>query len=318
MRTNLGKYLYSCRMLRGGSNIGEYISEYDLGGVISESYYRDLEAGRRVVKLDTADKLADQLDLDKIVLYRHLLRDLLPATVFRDLGLESQDVDASFSTVEAEFIRQREDLAKEAGVKRVALRALVRSSGDCEMEIDDATVDALDKNFDILPVIHFIYMTSHCSFDEIQSIIDSNNILKPLREVLSFLEANDLAEIDWANHIARRHLPVFRVPRTRKGTAFKNKFLLEEVKKSIGKPRGTTVSTDVTWVSSSVTCLIPGESTNIVEEKVGELQAALSSHDRSLNDKGTVPYFISVIISPRGEYSVPGSNVLGQDEEGGE
>lgn len=316
-KTNLGKYLYSCRMLRGAGNVGEYLSAYSVD-CVSESYYRDLEGGRRVLRIETAGKLSDQLDLDMVSLYRHLLKDVLPGAVFHELGLESREVDASFGAVEGELVRQREELVREKGIKDIALRALVRNTSDSEIEIDDDTVAMLESNYYLLPVIHFVYMRKSCAFDELQSILERNGVKVALRDIVDILERHNLAEIDRSACVIRRHLPIFRVPRTRKGTAFKNKFLIEEVKKSIEKPRGTSISADTTWISSSISCIIPGDAAHAVEEKLGEFHAVFSNHDKSLDDGGAVPYFVSVIISPRQEYDIPRADVQSDKEDEGE
>ena len=288
-------------MLRKQSNISDYLCAYKVE-CVSESYYRDLESGRRVLRIETGGNLADQLDLDKTLLYRHLLKDVLPEATFKELGLDNKDLDHSFSAVEGELVKKTEELAKERGVKEVALRALARNMGDSEMEIDDETVSELNEKFDILPVIHFLYLRNSCSFDSIESVLRNNKALLTLENVITFLERKNLAEIDRANKVVRRHLPVFRVPRTRTGLAFKNRFLLEEVKKSIIKPRGTSVTAETTWISSSIVCLVPGEAAGLIEEKLGELSSILTKHEKNLDDEGAIPYFVAVVLSPREEY----------------
>lgn len=64
IQTNLSKYLTSERIRRGYISVSDYLREYDRIP-ISESYYRDLEAGRKVIRIDHAEPLCEALQLNK-------------------------------------------------------------------------------------------------------------------------------------------------------------------------------------------------------------------------------------------------------------
>jgi|GEM_PF-4822143 len=75
--TNLGKFLLDLRLSRGHQNIKAYVHEFALP--ISNTYYRDLELGKKQVSAETAKVLCDALRADESQFYHCLLRDVIPA-----------------------------------------------------------------------------------------------------------------------------------------------------------------------------------------------------------------------------------------------
>ena len=59
-KANLGKYLHSERIHKHYENISKYLGDYRIN--ISESYYRDLESGRKLLRIETAKDLCEDLN----------------------------------------------------------------------------------------------------------------------------------------------------------------------------------------------------------------------------------------------------------------
>ena len=76
---SFGTYLKTLRKTRGYASVKDYLSAYCLP--ISEAYYRDLEAGRNKVSLDTAGGLCLALQAEPKEFYLHLLHEVLPESI---------------------------------------------------------------------------------------------------------------------------------------------------------------------------------------------------------------------------------------------
>lgn len=248
------------------------------------------------MRIEKAISLAIELDLEGDELCLHLLKDVLPINMFKKLGLDKHlATEAAFDSVEEEVKRLREENA-------YAHRALARGAADHEMEVGEDVVALLDGNMDILPVIHFIYMRASCDFDEVESVMRRNLIKRSLQEILNDLERYDLAVIDREANKVRRHLAMFRIPQTRAGQKFKAKFVSQEVEKSFSRPRGMQCAEGSTWSSSMIFCIDPNRHGSLIDQKIGDLHAALLSSEATLDEPGTVPFFFNLILSSREEY----------------
>lgn len=123
---SFAEFLRANREKKGPSNISAFYRRYRLP--ITENYYRDLEAGRRIISIDLASELCRALEVDECVFYASLLKDLLPSDV-QELLLPSRDsqiIDNSFS--------------------------------EEELSLDPEAIDFFQHNKEYMPVLTFIYL----------------------------------------------------------------------------------------------------------------------------------------------------------------
>ena len=234
--------------------------------------------------------------------FYHFLKDLLPSEVFS--ALIKPNSKAIFDTVSQEI----EKLSSDINMLR---KAYAKTIIEDPFQVDDSIVDYLSDNFEILPIIHFIYMRKSCSFDSIAEIIKRNGISKSFDAILSDLKSLNLAIIDEDRNLIMRQKKIFRIPRTIKGIEFKDTFLRHEVQKSTEiVDRGDIVDPDKSFIHSSITCLNVQKDGENISARVSDLLASISSGEEDLESRLSTPFFISVIISPRDIYDVKHSKKI--------
>lgn len=291
-RTSLGRFLYSERIRRQAENITRYVTERQLP--ISESYYRDIETGRKLLRVESALKLCEALDLDKKSFFFYLLKDILPQEVFSSL-VKASDVD-SFDTAGEELQRLTDNVEK----FRVAYEKKVSEE---PFEVDSRVVTYLNNNIDVLPLIHFIYMRHESSFEEIQCVMDKNNLERDLEDVLAEFEKHKLAIIDKAQKRVRRHARSFKIPRTKQGMAFKDQFFMEEIRRAVSKKRSQhMIAPNNSFIHSMITCIVADPSEERIRSAIVNLRATLDSEESDLSSSEAKPYFVSIVVSSREEY----------------
>jgi hypothetical protein len=292
-RSNLGTYLYSSRVMRGQSNIAAYLQDYGVKSV-SESYYRDIETGRKSIRIETALILCGELNLEQRKFFALLLKDIIPDELFT--SLIKPDAANLFESAEAEVSRLRLKLDQ-------TNRAFMHNIGDNIREISEEVVEALEEKIDWLPVIHFIYMRQSCTFSELARILRQNAIVDALDEVLSFLKNYELALVDDKKQLVVRHAPLFRIPASRKGSQFKDRFLMLEIQKSLQKERRKSLGEEGTWSHSSIACLKSSEASEALLQGVSQLIAQIEARETALEDEDARPMFTSILFSSREEYA---------------
>ncbi len=304
-KTYLGQFLYSERIRRGyESSITEYLKNYVNILPISEPYYRDIESGRKIIRIDTAEALCNALNLDKIKFYYHLLNDILPLDVLEKL-LNPIPLTI-FNSASEEFNKLDE--------KRSILRkAYGRSLFTEPYIVSDEIVKYLNDNFEVLPLIHFVYMKRKCSFEELQKIIQKNNITKSFKQIIEEFKKNKIAIINNQEKTITRYSKIFRIPRNDIGTKFKDKFFKTEINEIInlinsGQEREQKISPNNTYIYSAIICRKSRESLERISNKLIELFAEFDAEENSLDEEGTVPYFVSIIFSSREKYDVKNEN----------
>lgn len=289
---NFGSYLFSERVRRKESNLAEFLREYHLK--ISETYYRDLETGRKLPHLAKATRLCDDLGLDRAEFFFHLLKDLLPQEVFEGL------IKPTAKTV---FNEAGQEIQRLNSMLQTYRKAHLKATQQDPYEVDEAVVRFLDKNFHFLPLIHFIYMQQRCSFSEIEELLIQNGGQMNLEEAINGLEKHHLASVNRTERKVQRCKRIFRIPQTETGVRFKDRFLSHEIAASLLMPRSQNVlSPEASFVFSGITCYNPSTAGNI-KERVADLSAAFDGDETDLEDPGAVPFFIALIISPRLAYS---------------
>ncbi|MFN3225416.1 MAG: helix-turn-helix domain-containing protein [Hyphomicrobiales bacterium] len=292
MATYQGMYLRAVRIERGGISVSEYLKARRVD--LSETYYRDLEAGRKKVRIETAKELAEKLDLDAQSFFSHLLKDVLDEDVFEKVIKPTVVEEMETLTEELEKAKEDAELIQAAFAKILGTR---------RTEVSDETVTVLDDNIDLLPVIHAVYMRDQISFSDVESVLNKNQITRAVDEVAKFFERNKLANIDWEKRCFSRFTMSFQIPKTKVGQEFKGRFLLEEHKKSAAMNRDSSGDPGTEGWSYSTICISTAEKMRaLVQQQATKLVARLDADELQLGDEGAKPFFASVIISPRDEY----------------
>jgi transcriptional regulator with XRE-family HTH domain len=292
MANNLGLYLKAVRVGRGSSVIAEYLKER--GVEISETYYRDLEGGRKTIRLETAKELARQLDLEKRSFFTHLLKDILDEDVFEEV-IKANIVE--------EVRSLSDDLAKAKNDATLVQAAFSKQIGARRTEVSEEAVKALNENFELLPVVHAVYMRDEISFDDVSRVLAKNRVTRDVKDVAIFFSDNRFARVDWERKTFSRFSTTFRIPRTELGQKFKSRFLLAEYQKSAEKNKDSSGDPAAdTWSYSTIFISSAEKMRLLVQEDAARLVARLNADELQLGDEGAKPFFASVIISPRDDY----------------
>lgn len=293
IETNLGKYLYSQRILRKYENISDYLTVYPLR--ISESYYRDLEAGRKTVRIETAIEICNALKLEPQEFFYYLLKDILPIEVFETIIKPTQKGVFEAAGNEIERLSSKIEILRKAYEKAII---------EDPFQIDDVVAEYLSNNFELLPLIHFIYMRNICTYKEIKQIMKVNHISKDFSELLVEFKNNYIADIDDNSKTIRRHKRIFRLPPTPNGRKLKDDFVVYETKASTeNKNRDQLVASNNSFIFSTITCLNSLGKIKIKEGATNFL-ASLKAEETDLEAEDTTPFFVSMVISSRERYDV--------------
>src|SRR3989338_6874105 len=286
-KTNLGQFLYSERIRRQYESISDYLKDYT-NIPISEPYYRDIETGRKKIKVDKAETLCKALKLNKREFYYHLLGDVLPADIMKELL--KPIVNTTFKTPSEEFnkLNERISILRKAYEKKL---------------IEEPYI--VDDKIEILLIIYFIYMRKISTFEELQKIIVKNNIKKQFTQIIDEFERYNIAIINRKEKTVVRYRKIFKIPKTEMGIKFKDRFLkseIDEATRTIKKEQ--TISPDNTFIYSSIACIKNGMGLKRVSDKLTDLLAEIEVEESSLDEYDTVPYFVSIVFSSREKYDV--------------
>jgi hypothetical protein len=289
-KTHLARFLYSERVRRGYPSISDYLRAYNVP--ISESYYRDLESGRKVIRIESADALREALNLDARRFYFHLLRDVVPEAVFSKIVQPIPDTTFDAPADAIELLTERLEKSRLA-LTQVLMEDAYIVGGDI--------VAYLDANMQLLPLIHFVYLKDECTFDEVQRVARKNGVRRGISSVLGDFRRYGIALVDKSRRTVRRLNRVFRIPRTSGGNAFKDRFLLAEVQRSLQKSHSQVIGPDCSLVHSAILGLNP-QGCSAVQSRLADLLAELTAQSSDLETDGALPFFVSVVVSSREEY----------------
>jgi len=291
--TNIGQYLYATRIRRDYESISDYLKNYaDIP--ISESYYRDIESGRKLIRLDTAEMLCQALKLEKTEFFFQLLRDLLPTDVAD--SLLKPIPNTAFQSPSEEFERQEQDitLLRKAYEKRLVQEPYI---------VDAKVVNFLDANFNLLPLIHFIYLREQCTFKELKEVIEKSGITQSFEQVINDFEEYHIASVGRDTETITRYSKSFRIPRNNTaGVKFKDRFLKSEIEKTLGNAnREQKIGPNGDLVYSTISSFKSQDGLEKISTKLSELIAQIEVEESPERD--ATPYFLTVVFSSREEYS---------------
>lgn len=290
----LGTYLRDVRLGRKKDNIQEYLNEYNVHA-ITESYYRAIESGKKYIKMDTALELCRELDVDENSFFYCLLKDALEPSVFNTL-IKPRIIDNNAE-------RRFDQLDKKLTMYENAFRKnFVRE----QFYGTDRMVEFLYENIEFLPIIHFVYMREQVSFKDIEIIIAKNDMKYTIDEVISIIKEYDLAEVDEVLQTITKYGQDFSTPRSTAGDELKNEFLRIETEKTIQlkahHQNQITISDSDSYVFCGIKCINFNSNHREFEKYITDLLACFHSAVEPLEDEDSVPFFFSVIVSPRQEY----------------
>jgi hypothetical protein len=292
-KTNLGLYLYSVRVRRGYEGITDYLKKYTKLP-ISETYYRDIESGRKKIKIETAEKLCNSLKLDQQEFYYHFIKDVLPPDVFKKLLKHVETTTFNVASEEIDKLQQNIDVLRRAYEKKLL---------DDIYEVGDEIVDYLDSHFELLPLIHFIYMKESCTFSELTYISQVNNISIDLHSTLIEFQKHHIANINFDSCTVSRFSTDIRMPRNEKGIELKDRFLVYEINETLkDKTRGKVIGPNSTFQLSRILCMKTDAGLTRVSNKILDVIAELDVAHSSLDEPNTMPYFVSIVCSSRENY----------------
>ena len=109
-----------------------------------------------------------------------------------------------------------------------------------------------------------------------------------------------------AGLVFKRKLPTLRVPRNERGLALKNRFLLHEVGRSLGKSESSEYfSPNQTFRYSGMFTIKRSSLVNI-QNRISDLLASIEIEAKTsdqLDDSDADPYFVAIIVSGCDEYN---------------
>lgn len=293
---HFGRYLYSLRIRRGYENISDFLQDHTLP--ISGNYYRDVEAGRKLPGFEKANELFEALpykdDDDRYEFFWHYLKEVLPEEV-HDKVLTPR-VDTSFRNVK----NAQELLEYDLRMHRDA--AAIARFEQTHVSTDDQ-VSLLEKHYELMPLLHFIYMVSNATEDDIDDVCSKNSITNNKEEIDEFLTGIGVEISTNINkRTYRRSKHIFRIPRTERGIQFKGTFIKRELDTSFGKARTPEMfSEDETFEFSSIVALSE-RSREKLTGRLRDLISELSVSGEQLDEPTSTPFFVNVVVSGRPEY----------------
>uniref|UniRef100_A6VRK8 Uncharacterized protein n=1 Tax=Marinomonas sp. (strain MWYL1) TaxID=400668 RepID=A6VRK8_MARMS len=291
----LGAFLTQFRIRKGYLKVSKFLEEIKLP--FSDNYYRDIESGRKYLSVDSAVELHNHLKLDEsskisFDFFWHYFKDLLPREIHESLfgkGVESKDISS--------VLELREHDSK------VLRRALSLNRYEREFIADEKIVNSFRDNFDLMPLMSYLYMVDQASVPEIRLVCQQLG-LKFDQRVIDFLKliSKDRKSLD-APFV--RQAPILRMPRNKEALRIKNKFLSHEVGISLEKEeKSEYFDVNGTFKYSAILTLKESE-LNEVQDRLVDLLSVLELQNKSgnqLEDVDTHPYFYGLVISGRPEY----------------
>lgn len=286
---HFGKYLSELRISRGYLNTNEYLRAYPIA--MSSVHYRHLESGSRRVSIEAAKELCEALKVDAKVFYFHLLKDSLPEE-FMDFFVAMAKETSYDSPVEKNEINQQ---YQQAVMRTLSSRVHFPTIEAC---------DYLEKHFELMPLIWFVYSTHSASLEEIQAIAQKNEITVPLEKHLDELAALGLILVkkDSNKFIVSRVKPTISFSHHRLGLQIlsheTNLSLSQYNKARNPELKEPILILSIMSVSEKTRKIIFRRIQDFVSESRAAAEISYNSTEKS------EPVFYSVVFAPQRQYSV--------------
>lgn len=299
---HFGRYLYSLRTRQGFESIADYIEHLkeSSGSLpLSENYYRDVEAGRKLPTIEKAYELFRHLPFaesdDKHEFFWQYLKEVLPPDVFNEVV--KPRVDTTFETLR----ESQELLAYDLKLHREAA-AYARFA---ESHVStDAAIAVMNEQFDLMPIVHFVHMVERATLDDLRKVCEKNGISVDDDDLDTFLRAIGVSITDeGGKKIYRRSKPVYRIPKTEAGTRFKDRFTEDEVMRSLCSDKRTAeiFEPDSTFDFSVIVALSKQAQAKLTD-RLRDLISEVSVSSKQLDDPTAAPFFVGVVVSGRPAY----------------
>jgi hypothetical protein len=311
----LSLYLFDLRIRSGCRNISDYYER--VKPQISETYYRALEGGDKTPTVEIVDGLADQLpNADRYMMFQYYLLDILPKEVFTKL-ISPVVADVPAGTPKAALDKKDELLASYR-------TSFSKGSNAFDLLEDayvasDAMVDFLDENLELLPLVHMIYLRDgDVQEAELVAVCKKNGINRRTRTIVEEFERHKIVRTrtDRRNrYIVHRLNRTFRLPPSDKGRLLRAKWIAAETAKSLrGSQDRDRIRCDKTVSFANINQYDQVRLLRQVQDRLTDAVAELHAASVPTDAPGSSPFFVSIIISPRPEYtSADGSGDVGQE-----
>ncbi|WP_295437785.1 hypothetical protein [uncultured Thiodictyon sp.] len=293
---HFSRYLFSFRIRHGFESTSEFLDACKVP--MSDNYYRDVEAGRKLPTMDKAIELFQAMPFgesdDRYEFFWHYLKEILPEDVQKNVLMPR--VDTSFERIKD----SRELLEYDLRMHREA--AAIARFAESHLSSDDE-IAYISEAFDLMPLLHYIHMVDCASEQEIRDVCNKNDISATGEEIDRFFAAIGVQAIsDNGEKRYVRSKPIFRVPRNIKGLAFKDRFTTSELIKSFEKKRAPEkFDVNATFDYSTIVA-ISAASQERLSDRLRDLISEISVSERQLDDPTATPFFIAILISGRHEY----------------
>lgn len=284
----LSKYLLSIRLQSGIINIPDYISNYNIP--LSESYYRDIESGRKKIGLDKVLDVFSTLpnvNFNKLALF--CIQDTLPKKISEKILKIESDIDVEYANIEdfSRFTNHKSQITNNIYLDALDAQNLFFTPSD-----DD--VDFIFDNLNLLPLIHFCYLKNSVSISEVNEICFKNKINHSennVKELLCrFLNTSD-------GNIFFRKNKIFKLGNNEKSKQLKSIFNCLEVEKSL--------STNGSLIRQFGIVSIQYNQLMSIKESLLKLMAEVNMAEIDLtDDTDSKVYFLSIFFSERDEYKI--------------
>lgn len=296
--THLGRFLRSLRIERGYTNVTQYLRKYKLP--ISDVYYRDLEAGRKMVGLENAGALCSALQADLQTYYFYLLKDLLPEQVIQ--LLVRPVVDDTFESID-------EKLAEQNRTHEVYRTVLMQHYSRQVLSLNEEAIAFFKQNFELLPILYFIYSLNGTNEREIGDVAKRNSVSMPASQIISQFERLGLVAIVSAeNGSGPRKIRRLKPAITFSDDELLNKCILWETQKSLSQPRNkVTFEGEGAFVYQGLS-MIAKDSHKHISRRIMDLITEIRAADIDLLSTEAEPFHYSIIVSTRPEYGMPGKD----------
>ena len=303
-----GAFLMQFRIDAGHLKISTFLDEVNIP--FSANYYRDVEAGRKYLSIDAAVELHDHLGIDaaskaSFDYFWHYFRDLLPADVHEMLFGKGVEVTDLSSRLE---LREHDS--------RILRRALSLSRYEREFIVTEEVIAAFEAQFELLPLMTYLYMVDSASVAEIQLVCQQIGLAYD-RDTEAFLNLVSKPRATPDDPFVR-HAPTLRMPRSVDALKLKDQFLRHEVDRSLLKPeKSEYFDVSGSFKYSSMVTLKDAEIEQI-QDRLVDLFSVIEVHNKSgrqLEDSGAQPYFFGLVVSGRPEYDGRAARVGEKDEE---